>query len=523
MIGNFSAGVSGLENAQRGLQVTGQNLTNVNTEGYTRRRVEYVDTHYSKIGFRGKDILQVGSGVDVSCLRQIRDTLLDQSYRNENSRMNYYTKEYEILNEIETLLIDSTDFSSTLDELYGAISTLSQNPDSVSARAGLIESAENFIYEAKFISNKLDDLQGTINEQIRVEVDKANGLLEEIYILNEEISKFEISGDEASDLRDQRNAALDKLSAIIPITVTEKADSKVQVYADGRDLYGTGTFETMSIKSTGGVDGFITPIWTKAGDEIVNMNKPLNPDANYQDGGTLKALMMARGNVDATYATDSKDVALYTIPTVKQDFDKLINAVVTKINETFAPKSHVDGPYSADGSQYIELFSRISVDRYKQDENGNYIYNAENPNDYYSLYTIDNIEVNKEVLNDNNYSKLCVSRSGDVGDNTLLQDLLSDWKDKNITNDVGTTMNFESYLVYFLSDVATTAGTSKSNLEHQTTLVEATESERQSTAGVSLDEELSTLIRFQQSYSASSRVLQTIDSMIETLILSMAV
>ena len=82
---------------------------------------------------------------------------------------------------------------------------------------------------------------------------------------------------------------------------------------------------------------------------------------------------------------------------------------------------------------------------------------------------------------------------------------------------------FSFPVIDFISDIANRAGTSKSNLEHTSTLVDATDEERQDKSGVSMDEELSQLIRFQHSYSASASVVQTLDSMIQTLILSMAV
>ncbi|MCQ2978720.1 MAG: flagellar hook-associated protein FlgK [Clostridia bacterium] len=523
MIANFSAAVTGLNNTQRVLQVTGQNLTNVNTEGYVRRRAELVETFYSNIGESGTGKMQVGSGVDVRCIRQIRNTLLDQAYRDDTSKMSYYKKEYEVYNEVEHLMIDSTDLSGALDDLYGAISTLSLEPSSIAAKMELVVTAQNFVYEGEYIRNQLYEMQLTMNDQLVDEVNEANKLIGEIYELNEQICGYELNEDEASDLRDQRNLALDKLSAIIPITVDEKENHKVQVYTCGRDLFGASSYETITLKPTGGVDGFLTPYWVKGNDPVINMKKPLNEDANFQDGGTLKGLLMSRGNVTATYASSDSDTQLYTIPRIMKDLDTLMHKVVTTINEALAPKSHVDGPLGADKSQYIELFTRKEMDRYSLDSKGNYVYNEEDPNNFESLYTLGNIEVNPILLKQGSYNSLCISPSGEEGDNSLLNEILRGWKDKTMVTKNGTEMNFEGFTVDFLSDIANRAGTSKSNLEHTTTLVEATEAERQDRSGVSLDEELGNLIRYQHSYSASSRVIQTLDSMIETLILNMAV
>lgn len=520
MIANFSTMVSGLDNATRGLQVTSQNLTNVNTEGYTRRRIELVDSFYSNIGDSGSGKMQVGAGVDIRCLNQIRNTMLDQTFRNEQSKLSYYDQEYDVLHEIETLLIDSTDFSGTLDSLYGSISILSQNPESVSARADFLTSAENFVYEAQYISEQLSDIQLTMNEKIIEQVNKANNLLDEIFELNEKIVELELNEDEASDLRDQRNVALDELSKIIPITVTEKKYGDVQVYADGRDLYGVGTHESIVLVPTVGADGFYTPCWKKAGDEVVNMDRALIEDASFQDGGTLKALLMARGNVYADYSTDSSKTELYTIPRIKKEFDTLVHEIVKNINETFAPESHTSGAYSADGSQYIEVFSRRDMDRYRI-ENGEYFYNEEDPTNFESLYTIENIVINSELVDGNNFSKICYSPSGDVGDNTYLEKILANWNGDAIEGKDGTYQSFTDYLTSFLSSVATEAGKSKNNLDHQTTLTSAIDDKRQAVSGVSLDEELSNLIKFQHAYSASARVLTTVSEMMESLIFNM--
>lgn len=522
MIANFSAAVTGLEMAQRALQVTGQNITNVNTEGYVRRRAEFVDSHSAKIGMSGTSAMQVGAGVDIRCIRQIRNTLLDQSYRDDNSKYNYYKKEYEVYKEVEELMINSTDLCGALDDLYGAISTLSTDPSSVSAKAQLVVTAQNFVYEAQYISEQLSDMQSAINEQINDEVNKANNLIQEIFYLNENIAKLEISEDEASDLRDQRNVALDNLSAIIPITVTEQDNGKVQIYTCGRDLYTVGTYETMYVKATGTADGFITPMWLKAGDEVVKMERPISEDACFQDGGTLKGLLMARGNVQPNYTTSDKDTELYTIPRIKKQLDKLVNSVVTTINEAFAPKSHVDGPYGADGSQYVELFSRKSMDRYSLVD-GVYRYNEEDPENYDSLYTVENLVVNPYLLKQSNYNSLCTSKSGEEGDNSLLHELLQGFNTKSIVSSKGNLMTYSNFAVDFLSDLANKSGTSKSNMEHNQTLCDAVDQERQDVDGVSMDEELSSLIRFQHSYSASARVINTLDSMIQTVIMSMGV
>ena len=87
MIANLTYGIAGLQNAQRGLQVVGQNLTNTNTEGYSRQRLENVETGYTYVCTNGSYRYYKGSGVDVSRLRQIRDVWLDAQYRNEVSKL----------------------------------------------------------------------------------------------------------------------------------------------------------------------------------------------------------------------------------------------------------------------------------------------------------------------------------------------------------------------------------------------------------------------------------------------------
>lgn len=575
LMSSLSTGVSGLNVSQSALNTTAHNLANVNTKGYVRQQIVQADHSYIKWGVTAVSTLQTGLGVNIETIRQVRNTFLDKSYRQELGRQGFYKTQYESVNEVESMFgeLEGVAFQDSLSSLWTSIQELSKEPDAIEVRATLVENAKSFLERASTISKQLASYQSNLNSQISDKVKNINDIASKINKLNEQICRYESNGVEnANDLRDQRNNLLDELGGLINITYKENADGIVTVTAEGYPLVSETQTYQMGTATVSDTSSLLKPIWTSYGDiDVFNMNMIPSTSGN-TDVGSLKGLLYSRGTKEANYTdiplrenyasdadyqaavnTFNSEINTSVIMTVQAQFDQLIHGVVTAINDIFAPNKKVtidDGaggtkeiyifdeenaPMGMDEPDYTTgeaLFNRKSTDRYYTvnnltytDEDGNTftknvrVYNEESKDDFYSLFTLGEIEVNPEITN--NYSKLPLSanKSGEV-DKKAADALLNLWNKSfaSISPNSLSVSNFKDYYTHFIGDLATRGNELKTISENQATMVGNIDDQRQQTAGVSSDEELTNLIKFQHAYNASSRFINVIDQMLEHII-----
>ena len=152
-MGSLIRAASGLAASQNGLYVTGHNLSNANTTGYVRQQSMQQESNYLTIGYQGKDILSVGLGVDVAQIRQIRDSFLDQNYRNEIGRYGFYNAQSQTIDEIEAVLgeIDGESISQSINDLWDSLNELSKNPSGQETR-GILSNPLSFLSIRRIIS-----------------------------------------------------------------------------------------------------------------------------------------------------------------------------------------------------------------------------------------------------------------------------------------------------------------------------------------------------------------------------------
>lgn len=575
LMSSLSTGVSGLNVSQSALNTTAHNLANVNTKGYVRQQIVQADHSYIKWGVTAVSTLQTGLGVNIETIRQVRNTFLDKSYRQELGRQGFYKTQYESVNEVESMFgeLEGVAFQDSLSSLWTSIQELSKEPDAIEVRATLVENAKSFLERASTISKQLASYQSNLNSQISDKVKNINDIASKINKLNEQICRYESNGVEnANDLRDQRNNLLDELGGLINITYKENADGIVTVTAEGYPLVSETQTYQMGTATVSDTSSLLKPIWTSYGDiDVFNMNMIPSTSGN-TDVGSLKGLLYSRGTKEANYTdiplrenyasdadyqaavnTFNSEINTSVIMTVQAQFDQLIHGVVTAINDIFAPNKKVtidDGaggtkeiyifdeenaPIGMDEPDYTTgeaLFNRKSTDRYYTvnnltytDEDGNTftknvrVYNEESKDDFYSLFTLGEIEVNPEITN--NYSKLPLSanKSGEV-DKKAADALLNLWNKSfaSISPNSLSVSNFKDYYTHLIGDLATRGNELKTISENQATMVGNIDDQRQQTAGVSSDEELTNLIKFQHAYNASSRFINVIDQMLEHII-----
>ncbi len=568
LMGSFYIGTSGLQTSQNALNTTAHNLSNVDTTGYTRQQVQQASRSYTTISIAPQSVAdqQTGLGVNYAKVKQVRDFFLDKVYRLESGRGMFYQVSTEVMEEAESQLgeLNGEAFQTTLTDFWTAIEELSKDPSSSVTQGLLVQKASEFVERSTAVYNGLASYQDNLNRQVLQNVNKINDYGQKILNLNDRIRAIESGGvEQANDLRDSRNQILDELAELVDITVGNDVYGNVTVQIEGVDFVkGNNCYEIgLDVDET---NGFYTPFWpqnanfvTNAdgsrnynidGAEVFDFSRPVSSDLGTDVGG-LKAMMLARGDHRADYTdiTEEKyaSVSQSVLMNIQGEFDQLVHNVVSTVNSILAEAAGVTkGNLTlADGSvlenvQYCEheiggylrsetgmplqLFAKSTTDGYKKvtgaDGKEYWVYQEENPNRKDSLYSVRNLEINQELMQ--NPARLGFLKEDGSIDNATMEALKQAFEDEKYTlnPDVRKNVNFVTYYTDLVSQIANSGSVYRSIYDNQQNTVESTDSARQQILAVSSDEELSNMIKFQNAFNASSRYINVISQMLEHLI-----
>ena len=560
--GSLYIGASGLQNAQYALNTTANNLANVNTTGYVRQQVRFADKNYNKLKDPNKNVnmQQYGLGVSIGDVVHARDIFLDKSYRQENGRKGFYTSFYEITDYVQDLFqeLNGEQFKQSVSDLHQAFQELEPNMDNSTQQNLVLEKADLLLSRTKSLYDDMKSYQSNINEQIKDDVDRVNKIGNRIYELNLQIQKVEAGGQEtAMTLRDERDNLLDELGGYGSVSIKEDAtgftyvDFESTPFIDDNKCYNIGLQED---KET----GFYTPYWTQLSDvdkqqyvRVFKKNEVISTDLN-TDVGSIKAKLLARGDGYGTYQDLESEEAYdrisgCTMMETEAQVSALLHNIVTKINDAYCPNKTVDTDVTyidADGNQVSlkgkkvldaancavgedgqlpprELFTRVGMDRYTKvtgdDGNTYYVYNEEDENDSTTLYSLNNISINKELRKQ---ITLMPYKNQNGTDYPLGEKLMSLWNDKEMTLNPydKKPCTFEGYYDKLIGQIGNDGNTFQSASETLTGALSSIDNQRQQTMGVSSDEELTHMIKFQSAYNASSRFMTVISQMTELIV-----
>ena len=637
---SLMVGSSGLRSAQTALNTTAHNLSNVNTQGYTRQQITFTDTTYANVFSSSIVPGKYGLGVDIGAISRVRNDFIDRSYRTEYSRLGFYESQANAVYEVEDWFgeMQGVTYQQHLTDLYNSINELTKNPTSTIARSSLIQNATAFIDRSQAIYSGLKDYQITLNTEISSMVDKINELGQKIYSLNKSISKVESGGIErANDLRDTRDLALDELSQYLDIDYYETTDGQVIISAESIPFVSKSEVNTMDVRQEGEY-GLLIPTWTAYEKDVFSFEKAAS-NANNNDKGKLKGLLVARGTIDVNYQDvpvmpDKSDYDLTTAEGMAQynsamddyqkqqdyynkyiepsailsaiaGFDKLVNGIVTALNDVLCPEKEVetttemtddegnllqadkyvynasqyerlydrygnvvegtdngDGTYSyvsgeklytdeehttaenIDSMTYlildmdkagfgtdedetvgVELFKRKGTERYikitGEDGTTTYVRNNLNATGYEMDYTLGNLMVNPEASQ--NVGKIPLSTIHGKEDFAKANELIDTFSNKfaSLNPEDYAKADFNTFYNDFIGEFATMGRVLTKFVNNQTTMVNGYDNQRLQTSGVSSDEELQKMIKYQHAYNAASRYVNVVSEMIEHLVTSL--
>ena len=510
--------------SQRGLDVTGQNLSNINTTGYTRQRLDLLSLNPvgNSIGSSAFDA-KVGQGVMMRGVSQIRDPFLDIQYRGEVPKVGTVEAKDDILASIGNIF-DESDSEAIRTRLSAIVSQLTnlatpENAGSGSADA-LVRSACEVLLDSlhqngSAIANVRTELINKMNQSVMPQLET---YLEEIKNLNISIRNSQILGNPALELQDQRNQMLDELAKYMPIEVSYHT----------KEMGGGIKVDTLEVK-----------LKLSDGNKVSLINDSERGKLKFEVDQKTK-----KGVLKATAAKDPDNPT--TTPTEQLVTDLLSNGILKGNLDMLNKSEAFDEPASdTKGIGYYEQLFNTFVNQFatmmnkmNQDVNG-----KDQPlfetTDGTGVFTATNIKLSEDWINGT--TKITLSKDPNAGStdyenvlkmiNALSSDEITFETQPKKADGTGATdaagdpikkpifkgTFFECYNNIQNTQALERQSTTSLLKNHQTVADQVADS-RESVSGVNMDEEVMDLMRFSQSYNAASRLMTTMDELLERLI-----
>lgn len=553
---------TGLYTSQNELNVTGHNIANVDTVGYTRQRLNTaaLPSLSMNVQFSLNSRPTAGRGVEALTVDQVRNLFTDAKYREEASATGYWNTKMNEFYMVEQLynsaLAEGTTSASifnALEAFQTALYALEENPSSMELRTNLLSKATHLTETFGYTYGKLEEQHDNLNSAIEVTVGQINDLAESIANLNRQIFGYELSGARANDLRDSRNLLLDQLSGLVDIQYYENNKGHLAVTIGGRALVDGVEYNKLAVNPQG-MDNQLdvmanadivrkqySVVWTdgmgkpgKSPDDAVHLQSgSLKAYIDLRDGATEECMGIPYvanqlNELARKIAQDINEIHRegYTLPF--QEADSLGTAAGVRLYPTaedirngdtvmtvgISPSSMADGAQYYPSVQGIYFFEVGIGGDYGKITAGSLKVSGEIQNNIYLIAASDERLTVSDELNDD--GSLNMQR----GNRNNLRKIIELYSRKD---SLGNQDNYSSRLKLLVTDVGTQQAKLKTMDSAQQTRISAIVQQRASESSVSLDEEMTNMVRFTHAYNANARVITAIDDELDTLINKMGV
>ena len=499
IFGTFNVANKGMQAAQVASHTTGHNISNANTEGYSRQRVELK----ADLAFTLGGVGQLGSGVKMDSIIRMVDDYVTKQIRQENGTFGQYSAKSEILNQIEIIYNEpsNTSLNFNLGEMFDAWTELSKNPEMLTSKSIVVEKSKTVAETLNHIANQLEGLKNDTINLIEINAKDFNTIVESLDDLNKQIFNTSVKGLSPNDLLDQRDLKLKELSNLIEFEASFDKFGRVEINLSGQEvLTGNGVQLEMSVVT--GVDGDKVTV-SKGGDSQ-------KPDIETKNSG-YEVGQIILNKKDEDFETDPIEIIEPKIETgqiagyqealveIQDQIDKLDDFAVTMAK--VINKAHKDGDWQG------SFFNWKDVD------------NDGNPD-----IRAAGIQVNT-ALEDNSLVNAGKGPTPPEGDGSLAlaiagirnKHYVYDRDSGTVTeNSNGNTI--EGTYNSMITNIGISKEQSDNMISNQELLLNQLVMRRESTSGVNIDEEVTNLIKFQKSFDANARVIQVLTEMLDTLI-----
>lgn len=442
-----------LQTQQLAMSVIGTNIANVNTPGYSRRRVVFQPGQEIETGWG-----TVGSGVNIVDIQRVRDKSLDVLFRKHNSNSGKWSGLDSYLSKVEMVLSEPGEdgLNGIMDNFWNAWQDLSMEPENTAVRAQVREYGSELCNYFHSMHSNLRDLQTNLVNEVTASVDEINQISSRLARLNTMVMEGEFGGQTAAGLRDERDQLIDELSNIVDVQIKEEADGSMTIMTGYQVLVHRDNARQIEVTTgLGGTSYSTTLVWE----------------------GTERSLSSTGGRLAGYISAKDEYIAGYI-----DDLNELAAGVVNTVNS-----AHVSG-YGMDGSTGNNFFDP-------------------------SKTLASNIAIDSAILAD--LDAIAASGGGLEGDGSGALNI-ANLRNSMAMRDGSLTLNgFYSNMV---GGIGFDAQEAKSFQNSEEYLLLDVDSQRLGISGVSLDEEMTSLMAHQHSYMAMIQVTNTIDEMIVSLI-----
>ena len=464
----FEIAKTGILSAQIGIDDTVQNMARMNTEGYSRQTVEQSTLYYDSTSYKYAMLNseKFGQGVSITKITQIRDEFLDTRYRAANSEDSALSKSLTILTSVEEEFDETLNdgLGVMLDEFYSRLQTLAANTGDIEF-SGLVRSSAQKITETlNYYNKQLETINNQEKFDLSVSVQDINVLTEKIGTMNKAMQFETLQGNPTNELLDTRNQFLDNLSGYINITTEPNADGTISVKVGSQYIVDpmNATVQTISLQDNAGTLSLAT----------------VNGELSITSGSIMGYLEALNGKGEYAVSGESAFNGIPYYHASLNDFAKSFATMFNDLNGTGQPL------FTGDTASTIEISSEWA-------QNANYI-----------TTTTD------------------VNPVDGMNDNILRMLTAMDTPTQIAANFNGT---FDEHVSKMMTDIAIDVSFVSDLSKTATTVLTSVDNQREAIKGVSLNEETVNLLKYQKAFEASSRVMTTLDEMLDIIINRMGV
>ncbi|MBF7096335.1 flagellar hook-associated protein FlgK [Alkalibacter mobilis] len=502
LFNTFNTSVKGLNAQQTALHTTSHNISNANTEGFSRQRVDMK----ADLAFDYAGVGQLGTGVKLEGVFRMVDEFVDYQIRNENSTLNEYMAKNDVMSQIEMVFNEPSDtgLNFAMGEMFNSWQELSKNPESLNAKSIVAEKSKTFADTLNHMAMQIEDLKEDTVSNISKNVYDVNSLITQINTVNEQIFNVSVKGHSPNDLLDTRDLLMKDLSDLTGFTETFDKWGRVSIEVDGQSLTEAPVNLKLSSISDISYDGGNATVLIAVGGDTTNM-KSLTITSmeaqNFREGST----------VFYDLDNDSIQVANMNSGEISGNIHAL-NEIDDRMNE-------------------LDLFAQGTATVF------NKVHNPDGSGKDFYVFSGStgalNLKVNQDILDNEELVATGKSATSPAGDGSRalaianLRNTKIDFNDLSTISYDAETMKISDVpggvtVEGSFRDVVIKVGISTEHaanmVDNQEALMAQLNNRRESVSGVSIDEEVTNLIKFQRSFEANSRVISTISEMLDTLI-----
>ena len=543
----------GLLAQQLAIEVTGQNIANVQTEGYSRQQI-----NFEALNPRNFSLGQLGTGVRVVGVERSHDKFLFSQILGEGDALGQFGVRKDVFDQLEILFSESNgqSLNQSLGNFFSSLQDLSSNPAGLPERSSVLAEAQNLTTTFNNLGNSLFQIQRNLDATIQVEAERINSLTSEIAELNKAIHANEPVAFSANDLRDRRDQRVKDLSELIDLNYVDEMDGQISLtLSNGTPLVLQSTAFSLSTQQNGNNKGFQDIV-------VSGLNGTSTNVTSLVTGGSLKGLIDMRD----TEVQGVKDKLDLLAASFIQEFNNVhqqgFGIDGTTGNNFFTPPT-VTTEINTNNTGTATLTatngnpSAISIDKFEITITGANTFTLNNlttglnegtfnftagstfnlaggfavtisggaaAGDRFKLSVSENAAQTMSLSSDvaSNGTKIAAgSNSSSDGANALnLIDLQSRLSFNSVTHvSAGSgSFTFDEFYGSIVSDLGIQSFSTQANLEQQEGILLQLNTRRESIAGVSIDEEFINMVKFQQAYNAAARLIGVVDELLDTVI-----